>query len=170
MNLGAAASIVIFRCRVDIENFRRLFQYDRWANQEVLNFLKAAKDTPARSLALLAHILGAEYVWYSRLRQEPSPLAVWPQLTVAECQHHVVALREIWQGYLDKLGAGGLAASVSYSNTKGEIFTTAVSDVLMHVVMHSGYHRGQIAADMRAHGHTPAYTDYIHAVRQHKLD
>jgi uncharacterized damage-inducible protein DinB len=32
--------------------------------------------------------------------------------------------------------------------------------------MHSAYHRGQIAADMRAAGFAPPYTDFIHAVRQ----
>ena len=32
----------------------------------------------------------------------------------------------------------------------------------MHVIMHSAYHRGQIAADVRAAGLTPAYTDFIH--------
>jgi uncharacterized damage-inducible protein DinB len=38
--------------------------------------------------------------------------------------------------------------------------------VLTHVVMHSAYHRGQIATHMRASGQTPAYTDFIHGVRQ----
>jgi uncharacterized damage-inducible protein DinB len=32
--------------------------------------------------------------------------------------------------------------------------------------MHSAYHRGQIASLMRAGGGIPAYTDFIHAVRQ----
>jgi uncharacterized damage-inducible protein DinB len=32
--------------------------------------------------------------------------------------------------------------------------------------MHSAYHRGQIASQMRASGKTPAYTDFIHGVRQ----
>jgi len=155
---------------MDVDNFRRLLRYDHWANQEALHFLKAAKDPPVRSLGLLAHVLGAEYVWYSRLRQEPSPLAVWPQLTVADCEHHVSALSGVWEGYLNNLGREGLAATASYTNTKGEVFTTGVSDILMHVVMHSAYHRGQIAADMRANGHTPASTDFIHAVRQHKVD
>ena len=155
---------------MDVDNFRRLFRYDYWANEEVLHSLKSAKDTPARSLGLLAHILGAEYAWHSRLRQAPSPLAIWPQLTVAESEHHVLTLRGIWDGRLTNLGPDGLAAAVSYTNTKGDVFTTGVSDILMHVVMHSAYHRGQIAADMRANASTPAYTDFIHAVRQHKLD
>jgi uncharacterized damage-inducible protein DinB len=155
---------------MDVDNFRRLFRYDHWANEEVLNSLKAAKDAPSRSLGLLAHVLGAEYVWYSRLRRAPSPLAIWPQLTVAECEHHVLALRDVWEGYLNTLGPSGLTEVVSYTNTKGDVFNTGISDILMHIVMHSAYHRGQIASDMRANGNTPASTDFIHAVRQHKLD
>jgi uncharacterized damage-inducible protein DinB len=40
----------------------------------------------------------------------------------------------------------------------------------MHVIMHSAYHRGQIAADTRAAGFTPAYTDFIHAIRNEFVD
>jgi uncharacterized damage-inducible protein DinB len=32
--------------------------------------------------------------------------------------------------------------------------------------LHSAYHRGQIAFQMRQTGHAPAYTDFIHGVRQ----
>jgi uncharacterized damage-inducible protein DinB len=32
--------------------------------------------------------------------------------------------------------------------------------------MHSAYHRGQAALEMRAAGIQPAYTDFIHGVRQ----
>ena len=59
---------------------------------------------------------------------------------------------------------------VSYKNTKGESWTNSVEDILMHVVMHSAYHRGQIAADMRAAGHSPAYTDFIHGIRQRLVE
>ena len=52
------------------------------------------------------------------------------------------------------------------TNSKGEPWTSRVEDILLHVVMHSAYHRGQIASDVRASGHTPAYTDFIHCVRQ----
>ena len=38
--------------------------------------------------------------------------------------------------------------------------------MLTHVVMHSAYHRGQIASHMRESGLTPAYTDFIHGIRQ----
>jgi uncharacterized damage-inducible protein DinB len=38
--------------------------------------------------------------------------------------------------------------------------------MLVHTVLHSAYHRGQVAAEVRAAGGEPAYTDFIHAVRQ----
>jgi len=41
-----------------------------------------------------------------------------------------------------------------------------VADVLTHVVLHSAYHRGQIASLIRSGGDAPAYTDFIHAARQ----
>ena len=66
-------------------------------------------------------------------------------------------------------GAGG-GERVEYTNSKGEPWVNAVADVLHHVVMHSAYHRGQIAGDLRAAGHEPAYTDYIEAVRRGHLD
>jgi uncharacterized damage-inducible protein DinB len=55
---------------------------------------------------------------------------------------------------------------VIYKNTKGESWTNRRQDILMHVIMHSAYHRGQIATDIRGAGFAPPYTDFIHGVRQ----
>jgi uncharacterized damage-inducible protein DinB len=55
---------------------------------------------------------------------------------------------------------------VDYQNSKGENWKSRIDDILMHVITHSAYHRGQIAADMRSAGMNPAYTDFIHSVRQ----
>jgi uncharacterized damage-inducible protein DinB len=55
---------------------------------------------------------------------------------------------------------------VGYTNSKGEPWTNTVEEILTHVVIHSTYHRGQIASDLRNAGLEPAYTDYIHALRQ----
>ncbi len=60
----------------------------------------------------------------------------------------------------------GLAETVVYKNSKGEPWTSTVEDILTHVLLHSAYHRGQIASQVRAGGEQPAYTDFIHAVRQ----
>jgi len=61
---------------------------------------------------------------------------------------------------------GSLDQSVSYTNSQGEGWSSTVEEILSHLTVHSAYHRGQIASDLRAAGMTPAYTDYIHATRR----
>jgi uncharacterized damage-inducible protein DinB len=91
---------------------------------------------------------------------------VWPELTLEQCEVQSAGLARDWKDYFAPMTTDKLMETVWYQNTKGEAFTDRVQDILMHVVMHSAYHRGQIATHMRAAGHTPASTDFIHAVRQ----
>ena len=149
-----------------LRRHRRLFAYEDWANREALASLAAAAPPPARSLKLLAHVAGASRLWLGRLRRADKPAAVWPGLDLGKCRAEFEALGRLWTAYLQELTPAGLEESVSYVNSKGEPWTSTVEDILTHVVLHSAYHRGQVAADMRASGHSPAYTDYIHARRQ----
>jgi uncharacterized damage-inducible protein DinB len=114
----------------------------------------------------MAHIIGAECLWLARLRNETSPLAVWPELTVEQCGERLSQLEGAWEEYVRGITDSKLAASVTYTNSKGERWTSTVEEILTHVTVHSAYHRGQIASDVRASGRVPAYTDYIHAARQ----
>lgn len=148
-----------------IDHFRRQFRYDQWANRKVLAALPASPDA-ARSVRLLAHILGAECIWLDRLKQQPQRLPVWPQFDLAECAQESERIHGEWDAYLDVLTAANLSHAISYKNSKGESWSSNVEDVLTHVITHSAYHRGQIALEMRQAGQTPAYTDFIHGVRQ----
>jgi len=152
------------------EYFRRLFAYDDWANREVLASLKTSGTPPSRSLKLMAHIVSAERLWLERLEQRKQTYPVWPEFSLAQCEAEAADLAALWQKYFGENKSGKLAEMVRYKNTKGESWTNSVEDILMHVVMHSAYHRGQIAADMRAAGHSPAYTDFIHGIRQRLVE
>lgn len=149
-----------------LDYLRKLYGYDHWANQEVARALQAAPQAPERSLRLMAHVVGTEWTWRSRILPESKKMAVWPQLTVEQILEEVAELKTAWTGYFGQLTPARLAESADYTNSKGEHFSSRIGDILMHVVMHSAYHRGQIAADMRASGLEPVYTDFIHAVRQ----
>ena len=145
-------------------DLKRLFDYDRWANREALASLRASPPPP-RGLKLMGHIIAAEGLWHARLSGEHAALPVWPDLTPAQCEMWLGDLERLWKRYLEGAVPAQLAERVTYANSKGETFSSTVEDVLMHVVMHSAYHRGQIAADVRAAGRQPAYTDFIHATR-----
>jgi uncharacterized damage-inducible protein DinB len=105
-------------------------------------------------------------MWLERLLREKQTLPVWPDVTLAQCKRETDELPGLWSDYLARLTEAGLGETASYKNTKGESWSSTTRDILLHVTMHSAYHRGQIAADMRAAGFTPAYTDFILAVRQ----
>ncbi|HZR57412.1 MAG TPA: DinB family protein [Terriglobales bacterium] len=153
-----------------MSHLRRLFIYDAWANKEILASLQKVVKPPARSIALLAHILSAERLWLERIEARPQSLPVWPNLSLQQCEKETVDLQQLYEKYLSGKDSATLSEKITYTNSKGESFTNEVQDILMHVVMHSVYHRGQIAADMRAAGFEPAYTDFIHSVRQRFIE
>jgi uncharacterized damage-inducible protein DinB len=148
------------------DHLRRQFAYDAWANREVLAAIRASSTAQERSLQLMAHILAAERLWLERLKQQPQSTPVWPQAGVEQCEKQAEEMARLWRDYLELVTAGDVAQSVSYKNSKGEPWSNTILDVLTHVTLHSAYHRGQIASHMRANGQTPAYTDFIHGVRQ----
>lgn len=148
-----------------VDYLRRQLAYDAWANREVLAAIRA-HNPDERSMQLLAHILSAERLWLERLTQQPQSMPVWPKPDLALCDQQITELASLWREFLDEANDSSLSNTVSYKNSKGEPWTSTVMDILTHVVMHSAYHRGQIASHMRELGNAPAYTDFIHAVRQ----
>jgi uncharacterized damage-inducible protein DinB len=149
---------------VDVRD--RLLEYDRWANGETLTSLERMGAPPASALSLVNHVLAAEAGWLRRMGQETAFEGFWPG-------DDLVTLRRAWADALPALWASFLAdptrsdsaRTISYVNSKGERWTSTVEDVLLHVVIHSAYHRGQVAAAVRAAGGEPAVTDSVHATR-----
>ena len=162
------------------EDFLRMFAYDHWANRECLKAMSkhacapgeavSGEGIPRNTVGRIAHILSAEKLWLQRILREQQSMPVWPSSTIEECEALADELGSAWRNYLGKLRPGGLDEKIEYRNSKGEAWSSRVEDVLMHVLMHSAYHRGQIALEMRAAGIEPAYTDFIHAVRQGILE
>ena len=148
------------------DHLRRLLEWDAWANREAVASLRAADPPPLKALRFMAHVVAAERLWLGRLRQDPAPVVVWPAHGLDACAEEAGAMAQAWRSFLDDPHAADLGRAVAYRNSKGEPWTSRVVDVLTHVVAHSAYHRGQVASELRAAGFTPAYTDFIHAVRQ----
>lgn len=149
-----------------IDHFRKMFAFNAWANREVLSNLEALSGVvPADALRLISHIIGAEALWLARIKQQPSG-PVWPVFDLQACLQKSAEMDSLWNRYLAAVTPSGLDGVVVYVNSKGEKYSSRAQDILIHVLFHSHYHRGQIARAVRAAGHVPAYTYYIHAVRQ----
>ena len=162
---------------VDIKDFLRMFAYDYWANRECLAAMRAAGSVSPDTVGRMAHILSAQKLWLERILKQRQSMPVWPGSTIEDCVALADEMSSAWRSYLmqfttqlgTQLPSGSLNDQVEYRNSKGQAWSR-VEDVLTHVLFHSAYHRGQIALQMRASGMEPAYTDFIHAVRQGFVD
>src|SRR5205085_11945110 len=148
-----------------LSRFQKEFAHDAWANDQTLASLRPA-ETPARALRFMAHVVAAEFMWLGRIKQWKDSVTVWPEWTREQSEAQAGKLPPLWQELLRGMKPAGLDQPTSYVNSKGQEWANACGDILTHVLLHSSYHRGQIAAELRAAGLTPAYTDYIEAVRQ----
>jgi uncharacterized damage-inducible protein DinB len=149
------------------ETFRQLFTYDAWGNRAMLDSLRLSTQAPtSRACAITAHLIGAGRTWLDRLHGRVPSMEVWPALSLDQCDTGFRELDAAWSEYLGGLSAGDLGREITYTNSKGESWTSTIREILMHVILHGTYHRGQIAMLVRQSGHAPAYTDFIEATRR----
>ena len=145
------------------DHLLQYFAYDDWANREAAASVLRAVDPPLKVRRVLAHIVGTQWLWLSRIESGASKMAVWPELPASDVARESGELLKAWQKVLadDK----ALGKRVEYKNSKGEPWSSTVEEIATHVVFHGVYHRGQIATLLRDSGNEPAYTDFIHSVR-----
>jgi uncharacterized damage-inducible protein DinB len=157
---------------MNVEDFRSLYDYNSWANHRMLdscstlNGEQFTRDLGSSFRSVrdtLAHIYGAEWLWFERWHARipmalPSP-ADFPDLQT---------LRERWaehernlDTYIASLTPSELQRIIKYKNTQGVPFEGPIWPMLQHVVNHSSYHRGQIATLLRQLGAKPVATDLI---------
>lgn len=142
-------------------SFVRLYDHLCWADRKVLESLRSAQNLPSKALELYAHVLGSEHVWLSRIHGTPPAMAVWPSLTLDQCEKIAGDNCQSFATIVGALTPDAVAREISYRNSAGASFTSTLEDILTHVALHGSYHRGQIAASLRAAGETPTPTDYI---------
>lgn len=143
----------------------RMFAHAAWANDLLLEELRAKPLPDPEVQLLLDHVVSAEHVWLSRIAGVAPRASVWPTFSASECAALAAENAAAFRQLLAQ-DPSALDRVVHYRNTAGREFDDSVRDILLHVALHGQYHRGQIATRMRAAGRTPVFTDYIGWVRQ----
>lgn len=120
----------------------RQFQYDRWANLQWIQFLDES-EVPDLYRQIMAHILGAQVIWVTRLEGESLTAIPAPPLTVA-------SVEELNQRWISALEARSADEVIHYKKTTGEPFSSTLEDIALHVCNHGTYHRGELRGLCRA--------------------
>lgn len=147
-------------------HYHTMFAYNQWANRLFLDCLSNNTVANAKVFLLMSHLLTAEEIWLCRLKGEAAPHErLWHEYPLAELRAKVRKNTEAWNNWLSELTEQALSQGITYRNTKGAEFTTAVADILNHVINHGTYHRAQIASLLRLEMVDPPVSDYIQYVR-----
>jgi uncharacterized damage-inducible protein DinB len=148
-----------------LEQLRRLWAHARWADITFIAELERLPSVPPVVLREYAHILGAEEVWLARLESRRSRVPVWPDLALPEIVELARETRAGYDHYLAESMEAELGRGIAYTNSAGQAFTTSVSDILLHVVLHGQYHRGKVNVLLRQAALSPVPADFIGFVR-----
>jgi len=143
----------------------KLLDHLEWADARVLDSLRAMTHADQRALDLYAHVLGSEHVWLSRMLERPAREKVWPELNLERAATLAAENAASLRALLESIPTEQLQRKVAYHNSAGLDFDSTVEDMLLQVVLHGCYHRGQVAMVVREAGAEPAPTDYIAFVR-----
>ena len=160
-----------------IDEARELFGYGSWATGRMVGAAEALTEAQFEAEATssfpsigatLAHIVGAEWIWLRRwLGDNPTSVPIWkgrPNLTELKAQ--LAAVEAERASFLARLTDADLERAVSYRGLDGQGFAHPLRQLMLHVVNHSTYHRGQLATLLRQLGQTPPSTDFTRYLRE----
>ena len=144
-------------------HFLNLFQYDAWANGLVLQSIEEKSIQNQKIELLFSHLLTAQKIWLDRCINKHKDFELWS--LKQDLADFLNQNNTDWLNYLGSLEDASFENFISYQNTKGQKFNTLLKDILIHLVNHGTYHRGQIIQLLKEERTTVPQTDYIYWVR-----
>jgi uncharacterized damage-inducible protein DinB len=148
-------------------HFYRLYQFNHWANKKLAEALM--EDYCEEGAKLLSHVVNAELIWYGRINNESQhPIKLWQLHEPFLLKVYAIESSLNFFQLIDSCPEDDFYRMVCYMNTKGEAFETSLSDILLHVINHGSYHRGQVNKALRSAGKNPVNVDFITFSRSEK--
>ena len=149
-----------------------LYRFNEWANSRVIDVVRTlSPDVLARDLGgshhcirdVLAHIISAEWIWLERWNgNSPTVVPDWVDSgDVPALLERLSGVERGRGGFFENLPEEKLREALSFRLMSGEDRALPLIDLILHVVDHSTYHRGQLASMLRQCGVAPPSTAFI---------
>ena len=140
---------------------KRMVEFDNWCNLQTLASLNAVMEVDRKPLDIMVHIFGsANWLIDIIAGKQVKDNTVWQEgMAFDDCVRQAEALFGRYEKYLEKLTEKELDRRIDIPGEQTRI--VCVRDILMHLVIHSPHHRGQVVTAVRAAGMTPGVPSYI---------
>jgi uncharacterized damage-inducible protein DinB len=150
---------------MNLTDLKTMLDYHYWARDRVLDAAEALtpeqlmKDLGSSFKSIrdtLAHLHGAECVWYARWNGEsPSTLAPLPFVEAQQIRTAWTAIEGQVRGFVDRGGDTNVDKVYHFRLFNGSEGTAPFWQMLQHLVNHGSYHRGQVTTMLRQLGAPP---------------
>jgi uncharacterized damage-inducible protein DinB len=144
--------------------FQKLFEFEHWSNQTILDSLRSTETPNERALFLFSHLLSSHSMWLSRVNKTEFTTALFQERTLDECEALMQQNLEGWRKWLDAQTNTDWDYSFEFmglwENPPRKRRVT-LSDALTHILQHSAYHRGQIVVHIKGTVHELPLSTYI---------
>jgi len=151
-------------------------RYSAWASRKLVEAIRMIPDGDVEKptgishgslLGTLAHILWADWLWFTRVvGPAPNPLekpgqtrevleTVWPELLAK------------WVAWAEQASDAEINRVVEYKSLlDGKMARTPAWQIVLHAVNHATLHRGQAMGMLRQMGIAPPHTDIMNFYRE----
>ena len=153
------------------ETLKRLFEYKAWANSEFLSAMESLEPAaPSTEIAIraLSHTLVVDEIFAAHM-QGRAPIHGSANLmnapSLEDLAAAVRASDDWYVGYVAGLDDAQLAEPLDFDFTDGAPGRMSREEMLMHLIVHGGLHRGQIGWILTLEGVDPpadGVTTYLH--------
>lgn len=142
------------------EFFLKWYSYNAWANRRIINCLERQSVSDEKILSVMGHLVSANFIWLNRIKDLPkSKYELWGKYDVPALKQMIEEADQQWMNFIRE--HENFDWVLKYRNYVGDYFENNVQQIMIHLVNHGSYHRGQVAMLLRQKGFEPINTDYI---------
>lgn len=151
---------------------RSLFGHKSWADRELFAVLAGIPPEHAQPLhtclRTLNHIHVVDRLFRARLSGEPPPFDATNTQdtpTLAQLRADVEATDAWYEQHVAGLSPAALPEVIEFRFTDGDAGRMSREEILLHVITHGGYHRGNVGQVLKSISLAPPrdlYTRYLH--------
>jgi uncharacterized damage-inducible protein DinB len=149
-----------------------LFGYKAWANSELFALLATVPAERAAELKAcirtLNHIYVVDRLFRAHLSGEPMPFDATNTTATPALRglQEDVEVTDAWyQKYVSSITAAEVAEILHFTFTDGDSGRMSREEMLLHVLTHGGYHRGNVGQILKSISIAPPrdlYTKFLH--------
>ena len=157
---------------MSIATLKSLFGYKSWANSELFARLAILPAEHAEQLhtciRTLNHIYVVDRIFRAHLSNEPRPFDATNTKTtpsLGQLQSDVADTDAWYLNYVSSLSAPQLVQVLDFTFTDGDRGRMSREEILLHVLTHGGYHRGNVGQVLKSISIAPPrdlYTKFLH--------